>query len=92
MSTSLSQEIEVRKETLMKLSSGKVDSSIDETSSALSSVQVRSLQNRMEALEQQIKKTVTALAHREHYVKALAVDLEHIILQLIHKLDKNANK
>ncbi len=90
MSTTIPQEITVRKETLLESSIGKTNPSFDKTPPSLSPVQILSLQNRMESLEQQIKKAVNTLAQRENYVNALAIDLEHIILQLVNKLDKNA--
>ena len=91
MSITIPQEMRVRKETLLESALGKATSSVDDTPPSLSPVQIRSLQTRMESLEQQMKKAVHTLAEREHYVNALAIDLEHIILQLVNKLDKNTN-
>ena len=91
MSITIPQEMIVRKETLLEPALGKAAVTADEMSPPLSPVQVRSLQTRMESLEQQMKKAVNTLTQRENYVNALAIDLEHIILQLINKLDKNTN-
>lgn len=87
MSHNISQGIRVREEAVLNTATVAEQKpctiAVDPAASIL---EIRSLQTRMESLEQQFKKVTHALAEREQYVNALSVDLEHMMSQLINKL------
>lgn len=66
---------------------GKEESAPSLEPSSFSSLQMHKLQDRMNQLE----KAVLGLGKKESYVAAMAVDLEHIMMILIKRLDREGN-
>lgn len=61
-----------------------------EAKQPLPSTHLQEIQVRLTLMENQLEKKVTELKNKEKYVNALAEDLEHIMLHLIKRMNKES--